>query len=175
MSEIQAVTATLISLKTASDMVKAFLDVRGAVQEQGKIFELQRVILAAHQSALDAQEAQSALLKRIYDLEQKIADFETWDSEKERYGLIKVGDASVFAYALKDEAKGTEPFHLLCAKCYQHRKKSILQDTPISIVASKPRSTFCPECKTTFSFCGVSEPPPTKGTHEFEYDPFKDA
>jgi hypothetical protein len=101
MSEVQAVAATLISLKTASDMVKAFLDVRGAIHEQEKIFELQRVILAAHQSALDAQETQAALLQRIRDLEEKISDFETWDSEKERYHLVKVGDESVFAYALK--------------------------------------------------------------------------
>ena len=41
MSEAQAVTVTLASLKMAGDMVKAFLDVRGAIQEQGKIFELQ--------------------------------------------------------------------------------------------------------------------------------------
>ena len=64
MSEAQAVTVTLASLKMAGDMVKAFLDVRGAIQEQGKIFELQRVILSAHQSALDVQEAQSSLLRK---------------------------------------------------------------------------------------------------------------
>ncbi len=124
MGEIQAVTATLISLKTASDMVKAFLDVRGAIHEQEKIFELQRVILAAHQSALDSQEAQAALSQHIRDLEKKIADFETWDHESERYHLVK--DGSVFAYALKEDAKETEPLHLLCAKCYEHRTKSIL-------------------------------------------------
>ncbi len=150
MSEIQAVAATLISLQTASNMVKTFLDVRGAINEQEKIFELQRVILAAHQSALTAQEAQSALSQRIRDLEKKITDFETWDSEKERYHLIK--DGAVFAYALKEDTKETEPPHLLCAKCYEHRIKSILQETPKSIVSSKPTNRFCPECKTVFAF-----------------------
>jgi hypothetical protein len=150
MSEIQAVATTLITLKTASDMVKKFLDVRGAIHEQEKIFELQRVILAAHQSALDAQEAQASLSQRIRDLEKKIADFETWERDKEHYHIVK--DGSVFAYVLKYAAKETESLHLLCAKCYEHRTKSILQMTPQSIVQMKPTNRFCPECKTVFAF-----------------------
>ena len=49
MSDLRDAAALLTSLKAALDLTKAFLDVRGAVKEQGKIFELQRVILAAQE------------------------------------------------------------------------------------------------------------------------------
>jgi hypothetical protein len=142
MSEVQAVAATLVSLKTAGDMLKAFIDVRGAIQEQGKIFELQRVILSAHQSALDAKEAQTTLLTRIGELEKKIADFDTWESEKERYLLQDVGNGS-FAYTLKEQTRGTDPIHQICPACYQHRRKSILQPG----TRGMKKLLFCVECK----------------------------
>jgi hypothetical protein len=171
MSEVQAVAATLVSLKTAADMLKAFIDVRGAIQEQGKVFELQRVILSAHQSALDAQEAQTTLLTRIGELEKKIADFETWDREKDRYELKNVGvRGPVLVYAIKESAQGGEPFHLLCPKCYQHRLKSPLQAT--TEVKIGLRVHLCPECKTEFAFSIVREPP-TRTLPKF--DPFSEA
>jgi hypothetical protein len=69
MSDLRDAAAVLGSLKAAYDLSKAFLDVRGTVQQQGKVFELQSVILAAQQSALSAQEAQSTLSTRISELE----------------------------------------------------------------------------------------------------------
>jgi hypothetical protein len=172
MSEFQAVAATLTSIKTAGDMVKAFLDVQGVIKEQAKIFELQRVILAAHQSALESQEAQSTLLERIRTLEKKISDFETWDSEKQRYQMKDVNPTkgSVIVYALKPEAAGTEPFHLLCAKCFEHRIKSPLQATPR--LDMRLRIHICPECKTEYAF-GHVEPDNRPARAITEYDPFK--
>ena len=170
MSEFQAVAATLASLNTAGNIVKAFLDVRGAIQEQGKIFELQRVILAAHQSALSAQEPQSALLQRIRDLEKQIADFETWEREKPRYQMMDVNPSrgSVIVYALKEEAKGTEPIHLLCAKCFQHRIKSPLQSSPKTDRGQ--RVHFCPECKTEYAYGPQDRVGPVRA--QTDYDPF---
>jgi hypothetical protein len=64
MSDLRDAAAVLGSLKAAYDLSKAFLDVRGAVQQQAKVFELQSVILAAQQSALSAQEAVGAVDSR---------------------------------------------------------------------------------------------------------------
>jgi hypothetical protein len=169
MSEFQAVAATLTSIKAAGDLVSAFLDVRGAIQEQGKVFELQRVILAAHQSALASQEAQASLQERIRGLEKQISDFEIWNSEKTRYELVDVGSrGSVFAFRLKPEARGAEPLHLLCARCFEGRKRSILQATTELRMALRVHN--CPECGTDYTFSRIPEPP-TQDKHEFEYDP----
>jgi len=42
------------------------------------------------------------------------------DHEKEKYELKKVGRG--IAYTLKPEAEGTEPPHLICARCYEGRQ-----------------------------------------------------
>jgi hypothetical protein len=107
------------------------MDIQGAVKEQGKVFELQRVILAAHQSALAAQEAQATLLQRVRELEEQVRGFEAWDGEKDSYNMMDVnrGRGSVLIYGLKKDASGTEPFHALCAKCYNHKIKSVIQAT----------------------------------------------
>ena len=176
MNEIQAIAATLASLKTAGDMAKAFLDLQGAIKEQGKIFELNRIILSATQSALDAQATQSALLERIRSLEKQISDFETWEREKERYNMKDVNPArgSVFAYALKPDSAGTEPVHLLCAKCFQHRLKSMLQGSPK--IEKGQRIHFCPECKTEYAIAATSAAPPGEkcpecGANEYRVAP----
>ena len=173
LEEIKAVAATLASLQTAGNMVNSFLGVRGAIQEQGKIFELQRVILDARQSALDTQATQTALLQRIVDLETKIASFDKWERESENYTLTNVGTNSIqiFAYAYTPKAESAKPFHLLCAKCYQHRTPSILQVTHETKTA--PRVHFCPECKTEFVF-SCAQNAPTNNLHQYEYDPFQE-
>lgn len=124
--ELKAAGAAATSLKTALDMTKAFLDVKGAVEVQGKVFELQRVILAAQQDTFTAQEAQAALLARVRDLEKQIADLQTWDREKERYELAEL-TTGVLAYRLKPQPEKTEPDHWLCPNCFDSHKRSVLQ------------------------------------------------
>jgi hypothetical protein len=90
MSDLRDVATLLTSLKTAYDLTKAFLDVQGAVKQQGKVSELLAVILAAQESAVDARQAQSELLTRIGELQRRIAELETWKSEKERYEPVEI-------------------------------------------------------------------------------------
>jgi hypothetical protein len=173
LEEIKAIAATLTSLQMAGNIVNSFLGVRGAIQEQGKIFELQRVILDARQSALDTQATQTALLQRIADLEAKIVSFDKWERESENYTLTNVGTNSiqVFAYAYTPKAESPKPFHLLCAKCYEHRSASVLQATHETKTGR--RVHFCPECKTEFVFrCAPGEP--TNSLHQYNYDPFQE-
>jgi hypothetical protein len=124
--ELRAAAAAVTSVKAAADLAKAFVDVKGAVNVQGKVFELQRVILAAQQDALAAQEAQAALLDRIRDLEKRISDSEAWEREKQRCELAEIGPG-VFAYCLKADAQGSEPFHRICQRCSAKGQKFVLQ------------------------------------------------
>jgi hypothetical protein len=72
-----------------------------------------------------------------------VAELETWNAEKQRYELKDVGWGSL-AYALKEDARGTEQVHQICAACYQHDKKSILQPR----IKDLEKLLFWPECKT---------------------------
>jgi hypothetical protein len=155
MNEFTAIGSALASLKTAGDLTKAFLDVKTAVEVQGKVFELQRVILDAQTEVFSAREAQTALIEEKRRLEERIAELEAWDGEKERYQLQNVGPNNALAYALKNQAVGTEPMHHICANCYQHREKSHLQTHIIPDGRSKIMK--CHSCGFELLLSGVAD------------------
>lgn len=74
------VFAGLGALKTAFDIAKGLKDIDDATRRNAAVIELQEKILAA-------REAQSTLLDRVGQLEEKVTSFETWDAEKARYEL----------------------------------------------------------------------------------------
>jgi rubrerythrin len=143
--ELKAAGTVATSLKSAFELSKAFLDVKGAVEIQGKVFELQRVILAAQQDALTANEAQATLLKRIRELEEEVASLKTWHAEKAHYELKEV-DSGAFTYVLKPSAETGEPPHWLCAACYDDHK-AILQDSGRNSKREDQTVYKCPDCK----------------------------
>lgn len=129
--------AGISALKTAFDIAKGLKDIDDAVRRNTAVIELQEKILAA-------REAQSALLDRVGELEEKVASFETWDTEKKRYELKALRPA-VFAYMLKPDARGSEAPHWVCANCYGNRKISLFQWT--AHTAQAYRLVQCPACK----------------------------
>ena len=139
------IAGAMTSLKTASDIAKGLLGLRDGALIQGQVIELQAAILSAQTGALAAQSDQFTLVEQIRALEAEMARMKAWDAEKERYRLTEFGP-SIFAYMLKSEMQNTEPLHAICANCYEHSKKSILQYTGHRY----GRATFvCHECKST--------------------------
>jgi hypothetical protein len=146
---VSEIAAAITSLKAAGEIAKAMLDLRDATAFQTQAFELNRQILAAQESAIAANTAQTALIEKIGTLEKEITDLKAWDREKERYQMTDVGNG-VIAFTRKPDAQGSEPFHMLCANCYEHRKKSYLQPTAQS--RQRLRVHRCPDCKSEFEF-----------------------
>jgi hypothetical protein len=144
-----SINSVIQSLGTASQIVKSFLELRTTTESQAKVIELQGVILAAQSSALTANSEQFSMLERIRALEEEIAAIEAWGTEKQRYELKAIAPGS-FAYSLKSDAQGSEPPHLICAACYERRKKAILQRRP-HIGIGMPNMLVCPECRVTIS------------------------
>jgi hypothetical protein len=116
---VSEVFAGITSFKAMLDMAKALKDIDDATRRNAAVIDLQEKILSA-------QEAQSALIERIQDLEKEVADLKEWDGEKEKYELVAIAGTS-FAYMPKPGAGNAEPPHWLCTKCFEDRKKSILQ------------------------------------------------
>jgi hypothetical protein len=110
--------AGLSALKTAFDIAKGLKDIDDAVRRNAAVIDLQSKILTA-------QEEHSTLIDHVRELKEQIARFEAWEAEKKRYELKQV-PPGVFVYALKPAMADGEPPHLICEKCYQNGKKSIL-------------------------------------------------
>ena len=126
MVDLPSIEGAISSLQAASEIAKTFIGLRDTTTIQAKTIELQKVILDAQSSALRAQSEQSSFLERIRQLEKKVAEVEAWNTEKQKYQLTEVG-AGQFVYTLKEQTGSTEPQHMLCANCYNHNEKSILQ------------------------------------------------
>lgn len=135
------------SLKAAADTAKAMINLRDAVLFQAKANELQGQIASALADAVSAYDAQSTQLQRIRELEEKVATFEAWETEKQRYDLKNLGWGG-FAYMLKPAARGTEPPHWACTNCYGNRRISVIQWGSVPNKTSGRRNGyFCPACK----------------------------
>jgi hypothetical protein len=138
------VVAGLGAVKTAFDIAKGLKDIDNATARNAAVIDLQEKLLTA-------QAAQSALVERIRELEAEKTKLEKWEAEKGRYQLQKL-PPGVFVYSLKNESAGGEPPHRLCSKCYQHNKKSILQESGNDYMK-------CHECGSEYY--------PSAGTHDY--------
>ena len=76
--------------------------------------------------ALRSQMAQQELVSKLEEAQRKIRSFERWETEKTKYYLKKY--KGTYVYQLKPALVRVEhPDHMICPKCYEDGKKSILQ------------------------------------------------
>ncbi len=112
-------------LKTAGDTAQKLIGLRDTAKFGDAIIELQAQIMSAQQGALAAQQREAAMTEEIRNLKSHVTELEAWDREKERYELAEL-PPGVFVYTVKEEARGGEPPHKLCANCFQQKRKSFL-------------------------------------------------
>jgi len=142
------ITAGIASLRLAFDITKGLRDVANAADRNTKIVELQAAIMDAQAGAIEAQQAHSADVKRIGDLEAEVARLKAWEGEKQKYELKGLGGGAV-AYMLKAEERGAEPPHWLCQPCYEKGQKRMLQPQDM-VVVGRGHNFSCPECHSAF-------------------------
>lgn len=141
---VAAETASaLSSLKIAYEMAKGLQSLHTSTEVKQAISGILDQLVTARNDAFEAADTRAALLKRVDDLEQELVSFKTWDGDKERYKLTEIS-RGVFTYVLKPELANGEPTHCICAECYQHRKKSILQSDGGFYGTA---TLACPTCK----------------------------
>jgi hypothetical protein len=156
---IAEISAALGGLKGAMDIVKGLNATADAVAINEAKIALQGAILETQGSLLAAQEAQTANLKRIDELEAKIVELSAWEGEKKRYQL-QAFPTGVLAYVLKPDDAAGEPSHRLCPHCYQESRKSILQTTRRHAGGEKVE---CPRCKTELKLAEFAQPKSDSG------------
>lgn len=123
---VAEIFGSISALKSAFDLAKGLKDIESAAGRNRVIVELTEKIFAA-------QTAQAALVHAVEDLKKQVARFEAWEAEKQRYQLDQVRSGA-FVYSVKESMRGIEPPHKICATCFQHSRKSILQ--PLTVGGS---------------------------------------
>jgi hypothetical protein len=116
---VAEVFAGIGAFETLFDTARSLRDMNDAVVRSAAVIELQEQILSARAQQIE-------LIERVRELEREVAQFKTWETEKQRYKLKDFGQHT-FAYELKPETANDEPEHLICPQCYQIGRKSILQ------------------------------------------------
>jgi hypothetical protein len=124
--DMGSISGLAASLQSAVEIVKALKGVHDAVAIQEKVIELQDAIMAAQSSALEAQADQFRLSSRVRELEEQIAELQDWDVEQQQYELKGLGHGT-FAYVPRLETDGSETAYWLCQRCFEDRRKSVLQ------------------------------------------------
>lgn len=142
------IDAVTMPLKAASETAQSLVNVRDQIKLGDTIIKLQAQILSAQQGASAAQARELEMTEEIRSLKARVAQLETWKTEKERYRLDRL-PPGVFIYSLKEEKAGGEPPHSICQTCYQRGKKSILQAT-VTYTDGHHR-LICHECGTELS------------------------
>jgi hypothetical protein len=151
MVDVSAISGVLSSLGAAKDIAQTMIGLRDTAAFQGKLIEFQSKIIDAQNRAMTANDERTALLETIRKLEEKVADFEAWETEKQKYHLKEV-DVGAFAYVLKPDTQTSEPAHWICTTCYGNKKKSLLQSIGSAAPSGGPnfRRTLwkCFTCKS---------------------------
>lgn len=136
---ISEIAGVIGSINAAKDIVAGL----NAIENQAAInevkIELQKLLMEAQSSILLLHTEKASLAARI-------AEYEAFSSEAERYALQELPTGTL-VYSLKESMAGAEPIHHLCPKCFSERKKSILQPTTSS------RAVYiCHGCQARFGF-----------------------
>lgn len=159
MPDVADFAGMIVSLRAVADLTKLVVDAHDAGIRREKSIELQGQVVSALQSALTAQTAQATQLQRVRELEEKVAQLETWNTEKKKYELKNIRPdrapgGKAFAYVLKDDAGSTEPAHSICPDCYEDGRKSILQG--VTLTLGRIDVVDCNRCGLRISVTGVT-------------------
>jgi hypothetical protein len=145
---------TIGKLKAAYDLAKDLVNLHDATVRQGKVAELQRQILDAQESALDANQERATLMETITELKGKVAQLEAWNTEKERYKKVEVAKGLI-AYALKEGMESGEPVHYACTDCYSDNRISILKSE--TVVPGRYPVLSCHRCGSVLYLQGARD------------------
>lgn len=143
--DLAIIQGTVTGLKAAFDIAKGMADLKTMSEVQGKVIELQQVIMSAQSSAIAANAEQYAAAEELRRLKEELDRSKKWEVEKARYTLFQTDRAGLVMALKKSEASDGEPAHFLCGHCYDNGKKAMLNNTPNAAGFTLWR---CPSCKT---------------------------
>jgi hypothetical protein len=142
--------AAVSSLKGLYDIAKGMQALKTDAEVKMATSEMLNTVITVRQQVFEAQQAETALLQKIRELEDEVARLKAWDRDNESYELKRYWPGT-YAYVLKAGMAGGEPPQRLCQPCYQHRKKGVLY-----ALGNEHGYTvhLCPLCRDKFPMGG---------------------
>jgi hypothetical protein len=143
--DMSSIQATLGSLASAIELIKAILQSREATLKHEKAAELLGVLISAQSQTLSVQSQLAAAIEEIRQLKERIAQMEQWAHTKARYALNELAPG-VFVYTLKAAHAGEEPIHHLCTRCYEEGFQGFLHPERVIHAAGMTELLICNRC-----------------------------
>ncbi len=116
------------SIKTFADLTSLILKTKVDSAVTEKAIESQSAIISLQTAMLALQSEHQSLLAEKAELERRLVNVQNWEAEASKYSLQEIAPG-VFVYVHDSQEDGAAPSHWLCSRCYNERKKSILQKT----------------------------------------------
>ena len=135
------ITGAISAVKSAVEIIKYIKSTSKDIAVNEKAIELQNIILSIQSSMLELQSEYYELLESKDSLEKKLINMEDWKITESQYDLVEVR-AGVFIYFPNKNHPNPKPDHYLCTKCFNDRKKSLLQKKGWGDITHY----FCPSC-----------------------------
>lgn len=143
--DMTLIQGAITGLKTASDIAIGIGKLNTLAQVQEKSVELGQIIVAAQSATLSAYADQAAMIEEVRALKEEVMRVKAWETQKQRYKLASPWESGGVAYALRESMASGEPPHLICTKCYEDGRKSILNPLRLE---SGFGAFSCPICKS---------------------------
>ena len=118
-------TAAVTAATHATKLIASVLETVHDTKSKQVVLNLQNGVLDLQSKLYAAQAKYQELADIKREAEQKLIEYEQWDSEAARYELKEIA-TGIFVRSLKPNDSRSEPQHWLCPNCFEHRKKSIL-------------------------------------------------
>lgn len=142
--DVTTISGVIAGMNSAIAMLKTVVSERDSqlvLKLESELFQKLNTVQLEYTKLLDhkhqADEKNRQLTFRIHELEAA-------QSERERYGLDRIGSLDSFAYKLRPpeqlSERKNEPSHFICQPCFDSGKKGVL--------AVGRYTAHCPLCKT---------------------------
>jgi hypothetical protein len=122
---IPEIGGAIAGIKSAMDIAGGIRSLKSDTEIHQAIIDIQRTLLDAQAEALTDKQRLGELLTENASLKSEIAKFSDWQSVKARYRLAKSELGAFFYEPIPDKAT-SEPYHRLCATCFEQQVVSYL-------------------------------------------------
>ncbi len=157
MADMIMFQGAMAGLKAAADIAIGLSKLNTMTDVNAKAIELQQVILNVQSTALAAQSEQATLVHRIRELEEEVVRVKAWETQKQRYALVRpFDDDGSVVYALKESMSDGEPPHYICTNCHEDGRRSVLQGR----FKERRSILVCPTCKGEIHYPYPGTAPP---------------
>ena len=123
---ITEISTLITSSKAAYDIAKGIYFLKSDVERNKNIAKILEVLVSVQFQASSILSKAHELEIEKHNLTKKIMEFENWSKTEAQYELKEI-TSGVFIYSYKKINSSSEPMHWLCTKCYNEKRKSILQ------------------------------------------------